>query len=98
MQDEYSLLFKVASTHDTSEGSVLQHTDGWATLLTTIKLSGERPPKRSLDSPSYSDTAGKGAAHRNGDKDRLMRQPSYGSDSDSVQLAKRLKGASLKGS
>jgi nuclear protein localization family protein 4 len=63
-------------------------------MLTTLKLSGERPPKRSLD-PS-SNTASKGAAHR-GDQDRLRRQPSHGSDSDSVQLAKRLKGASLKG-
>ncbi|KAI8940316.1 nuclear protein localization protein 4 [Plenodomus lindquistii] len=39
-QDEESLLFKVASTHDTSEGSALQHSGGWATLLTILKESG----------------------------------------------------------
>lgn len=93
-QDEESLLFKVASTHDISEGSALQHTGGWATLLTILKESGERPPKRSYESPNSSNTAIRGVAHR-GDRDRLRRQPSHGSDSDSVQLAKRLKGASI---
>ena len=77
IQDEEALLFKVASTHDTSEGSALQHTGGWATLLTILKESGERPPKRSY-APS---------------QPQLRQQPSYGSDSDSaVQLAKRVKG------
>lgn len=96
VQDEESLLFKVASTHDTSEGSALQHTGGWATLLTILKESGERPPKRSYQSSSFPETANRGAAQP-GEHNRLMRQPSYGSDSDSVQLAKKLKGASLKG-
>lgn len=97
-KDEESLLFKVASTHDTSEGSALQHTGGWATLLTILKESGERPPKRSYQSPSSSQSASRGAAaplpleHQ-----RTMRQPSYGSDSDSVQLAKRVKGVRLNG-
>ncbi|KAJ5059716.1 NPL4 family-domain-containing protein [Bipolaris maydis] len=97
-KDEESLLFKVASTHDTSEGSALQHTPGWATLLTILKESGERPPKRSYQSPSPSQSARRGAAaplpleHQ-----RTMRQPSYGSDSDSVQLAKRVKGVRLNG-
>ncbi|KZM25626.1 hypothetical protein ST47_g3320 [Ascochyta rabiei] len=95
-KDEESLLFKVASTHDTSEGSALQHTGGWATLLTILKESGERPPKRShFTSPSSSSaphSANRGAAHRD-----LARQPSNGSDSDSVQLAKRLKASNLKG-
>jgi nuclear protein localization family protein 4 len=95
-QDEEALLFKVASTHDTSEGSALQHTGGWATLLTILKESGERPPKRSYQSPSLSAQASRGAAHPS-NPNHLMRQPSHGSDSDSAQLAKRLKGASLKG-
>ena len=86
----------MASTHDTSEGSALQHTGGWATLLTILKESGERPPKRSYQPPSLSNSADRGAAHP-GERNRLLRQPSYGSDSDSVQLAKKLKGASLKG-
>ena len=95
LQDEESLLNKVASTHDTSEGSALQHTGGWATLLTILKESGERPPKRShytSQSSSASHSAGRGAAHRN-----LARQPSNGSDSDSVQLAKRFKASNLEG-
>ncbi|KAI4631846.1 nuclear protein localization protein 4 [Alternaria ethzedia] len=93
-KDEESLLFKVASTHDTSEGSALQHTGGWATLLTILKESGERPPKRSYQSSPQSKSASRGAAaldHTRG----TMRQSSYGSDSDSVQLAKRVKGVKL---
>ena len=93
-QDEESLLFKVASTHDASEGSALQHTGGWATLLTILKESGERPPKRSYQSSPQSKSASRGAAaldHTRG----TMRQSSYGSDSDSVQLAKRVKGVKL---
>ncbi|KAH7399307.1 endoplasmic reticulum and nuclear membrane protein Npl4 [Pyrenochaeta sp. MPI-SDFR-AT-0127] len=97
-KDEESLLFKVASTHDLSEGSALQHTGGWATLLTILKESGERPPKRSYQSSSLPQPTVKGAAHLPGELDRrLKRQPSYGSDSDSAQLAKRVKGVRLNG-
>ncbi|KAL7771055.1 hypothetical protein CFE70_000997 [Pyrenophora teres f. teres 0-1] len=39
-KDEEALLFKVASSHDTSEGSALQHTGGWATLLTILRETG----------------------------------------------------------
>ncbi|KAF2035869.1 NPL4-domain-containing protein [Setomelanomma holmii] len=82
-KDEESLLFNVASRHDLSEGSALQHTGGWATLLTILKESGERPPKRSYQFPSSFQTASRGAAPL-GERNRLMRQPSNGSDSDSV--------------
>jgi nuclear protein localization family protein 4 len=68
------LLAKVASGHDLSDGLQLQHTGGWATLLTILKEAGERPPKRVLG-----------------------RRSSNGSDSESSNLAKRVKGVSLKG-
>lgn len=98
LQDEETLLFKVASTHDTSEGSALQHTGGWATLLTILKESGERPPKRSYQSSPPSQQASRGAAHLPAEQQRLLkREPSYASDSDSVQLAKRVKGVRLNG-
>ncbi|RMZ66699.1 nuclear localization 4 [Pyrenophora seminiperda CCB06] len=97
-KDEETLLFKVASSHDTSEGSALQHTGGWATLLTILRESGERPPKRSFQSspPSASTVRGAGLlpVERN---PGTTRQSSYGSDSDSVQLAKRVKGVRLNG-
>ncbi|KAH9879161.1 nuclear protein localization protein 4 [Plenodomus biglobosus] len=95
-----SLLFKVASTHDTSEGSALQHTGGWATLLAILKESGERPPKRSFQSSPPSHTTARGAAHSHLSAEQarhIKRQPSQGSDSDSVQLAKRVKGVRLDG-
>ncbi|KAF2468072.1 NPL4-domain-containing protein [Lindgomyces ingoldianus] len=92
-KEEESLLCKVATTHDLSDGLQLQHTPGWATLLTILKESGERPPKRSY-TPTNSSSA-RGVAHHLDHP--LRRQPSCGSDSDSLQLAKRVKGVSLKG-
>ena len=78
----------MAAEHDQSDGLQLQHSGGWATLLTILKESGERPQKRSLNS---SISGGVIAEHR------LRHQPSFGSDFDSIQLAKRVKGVSLKG-
>ncbi|ORY15020.1 nuclear protein localization protein 4 [Clohesyomyces aquaticus] len=92
-KDEETLLYKVASTKDLSVGLQLQHAPGWATLLTILKESGERPPKRSY-SPSVPSSA-RGLAHRLDHP--LRREPSYGSDSDSAQLAKRVKGVNLTG-
>ncbi|CAI6282512.1 unnamed protein product [Periconia digitata] len=74
-KDEETLLAKVAAEHDLSQGLQLQQSGGWATLLTILRESGERPPKR--PSP-YIDA-------------------SVGYESDSAQLAKRVKGVSLKG-
>ncbi|PSN69601.1 NPL4-domain-containing protein [Corynespora cassiicola Philippines] len=71
-KDEEKLLCKVAADHDLSDGYTLQHTGGWATLLTILRESG----------------SARGAHHG----PHLRRQPSHGSDSDSVQLAKRVKG------
>jgi nuclear protein localization family protein 4 len=89
MQDEEALFFKVASTHDTSEGSALQHTSGWATLVTILQESGERPPKRSYTSSSLSQPSSLASKAREA--------ISYDEDSDSVQLAKRVKGVRLNG-
>jgi nuclear protein localization family protein 4 len=92
------LLCKVASQHDLSEGLQLQSSDAWKTLLMILKDTGERPQKR-----SYNSTSG-GGAHQNEHSHNPLRRhqgqapPSNGgSDSDSAQLAKRIKGVSLKG-
>jgi nuclear protein localization family protein 4 len=87
---EEALLCKVATEHDVSEGYQLQQTPGWATLLAILKESGERPPKRSYPSSMTSTVRGVANQHH-----PLHRQPSNGSDTG--QLAKRVKGVSLKG-
>ena len=63
---------KVAAEHDLSGGAQLQHSGGWATLLTILKEAGEQPNKR-------------------------LRESSDDYDSEPSNLAKRVKGVSLKG-
>ncbi len=77
IQDEETLLCRVASTHDLAESFQLLNTPGWATLLAILQESGERPPKRAF-SESLVEVK---------DGDEFL---------DEGQLAKRLKGASLR--
>lgn len=71
----------------------MQQQGGWKTLLTILSEAGERPSKRSL-SPSSQSAAAVGRVanpHR-----RTLDRGSANSDSDTAQLAKRVKGVSLR--
>ncbi|KAL2859937.1 nuclear protein localization protein 4 [Aspergillus lucknowensis] len=86
-KDEEALLCRVATSQSPSDGLQLINTPGWATLVTILQETGERPPKRPLlDTPR--------PAPQSGTLYPASRPSSPKSESE--QLAKRFKGASLR--
>ncbi|KAJ5964938.1 uncharacterized protein N7479_004814 [Penicillium vulpinum] len=94
-KDEESLLCRVARTKSPVEGMQLVNTPGWATLMTILQESGERPPKRPWPTPAEpSRPDSQARKRRNPSPSTLPRSISPSPESD--QLAKRFKGASLE--
>lgn len=94
---------RVAAEHNVSDGAQLQHTGGWATLMTILQETGEQPSKRKF-TPSSSTPSGPparrkrtlSAANGSGGTGNSGKSSSTNnSASDSERLAKRIKGVSL---
>lgn len=90
-QDEEALLCRVATTHAPADGMQLLNTSGWATLMTILQESGERPPTRPPEPPRSKSQLGK---RRYSPAAQFARSVSPKSEGE--QLAKRFKGASLE--
>lgn len=104
-QDEEALLGKVAAAHDPSASGQLLASPGWATLVTILEESGERPPKRPRSSHHYPlkppfPPPSQSSNITNGHEREREHGWAVGNSSDvslpdNEQLAKRLKGTSL---
>ncbi|KAH7026777.1 NPL4 family-domain-containing protein [Macrophomina phaseolina] len=106
-KDEEALLCRVAAEHNVSDGAQLQHTAGWATLMTILQETGEQPSKRKYSAtftPSSSTPSGPPARRKRtlpaangsgGSGNSGRSTPTNNSASDSERLAKRIKGFSL---
>ncbi|OOQ85919.1 Nuclear protein localization protein 4 [Penicillium brasilianum] len=95
-KDEEALLGRVATARAPADGMQLLNTPGWATLMTILQESGERPPKRpwptAAEAPRPASHSGKRRVH----SPAAQLPRSVSPKSDGEQLAKRFKGTSLE--
>ncbi|KKK17827.1 hypothetical protein P175DRAFT_0431133 [Aspergillus ochraceoroseus IBT 24754] len=89
-KDEEALLCRVATSKSPTDGLQLINTPGWATLVTILQETGERPLKR----PWLSTAETARPVSQSGKRYFPSRAESPKSESE--QLAKRFKGASLR--
>jgi len=74
----------------------LLNTPGWATLMTILQESGERPPKRPWPSTVEPSRPKSRSGKRRLDSPAAHLPRSISPKSDGEQLAKRFKGTSLE--